>query len=129
MANLRMPNLDKLVHIGDFGQLSTTGIYFLIHEGVVVYVGQSRNIRSRIGQHISEGAKVFDSIAHVPCAASALAGLETKYIEKLMPKYNKVGNSLRKLGIESPSGGRLIGVERKIRLPRMNVRRTITVLA
>ena len=131
MANLLMPDLDKVVHVGDFSQMAVTGIYFLIHEGVVVYVGQARNIRSRVGQHLSEGAKEFNSVAYVRCKLSSLDCLERGYIERLLPKYNQCSQSkaLRQLGIESPTGGRLVAVEKRIRIPRAKAHRTISVLA
>lgn len=54
MADLRMPDMDKIVHIPVLKELSRTGVYFLLFEEVVVYVGKAKNIRTRIGSHISD---------------------------------------------------------------------------
>jgi hypothetical protein len=61
------------------------GVYFLIDKDEVVYVGQSVNIYSRIGQH---SYKKFDRYAFIPCEASSLNTLESLYIHFLQPKLN-----------------------------------------
>lgn len=66
------------------GRLS--GVYFLIHEGEVVYVGRSENILGRIAAHISEGEKEFDSFTYLPAGPIR----EGHYIKLLNPKYNKM---------------------------------------
>lgn len=130
MAPLLMPDLSKVVHFGSISRLSCCGIYFLLSQEVVVYVGQAKSIRARVGTHIMEGLKEFDSVAFVPCKPEKLYELERRYIEKLMPKYNQcqMSKSLRQLGVESSSGGRLVGTTMKRRLPRSNIRRTVNVL-
>ncbi|HCR1527294.1 GIY-YIG nuclease family protein [Morganella morganii] len=62
-----------------------TGIYFLLDGDDVVYVGQSRNVYSRISSH---PAKNFNRYAFVPCAVEALDKLESLYIHLLRPKLN-----------------------------------------
>lgn len=62
------------------------GVYFLKKEGVVVYIGESDNILRRIGQHISDGKKDFDSFEVYPTADRKR--LEAFLIKTLRPKYN-----------------------------------------
>lgn len=64
------------------------GVYFLLHNEEVVYVGQSVQPTVRIGQHLSEGKKVFTDafVQHVPEAA--LDQVETMFIQMMKPKYN-----------------------------------------
>lgn len=64
------------------------GIYFLINDYEVVYVGQSTNIASRIVYHVAEGRKIFDSYSYVECEKSILDDMESLYIDKYIPKYN-----------------------------------------
>lgn len=66
------------------------GIYFLISKGNVVYVGQSLCIYARIGTHLTEKSKQFDSWSWIPCDASLLDSLEEEYILKFNPIYNKI---------------------------------------
>ena len=63
------------------------GIYFLIYNGNVVYVGQSIHIWSRISQHIS-ASKIFDRVAFIPCDQKHLDLLESLYIHFLRPELN-----------------------------------------
>jgi hypothetical protein len=61
------------------------GVYFLVQDKEVVYVGQSVNVYSRISQHRD---KKFDKYAFVPCEAQVLDKLESLYIHVLRPKLN-----------------------------------------
>lgn len=63
------------------------GIYFLMNKGVVIYVGQSHNIKQRMLQHYKE--KIFDAIFYFECDESQLTELEAKYIDEFNPSYNK----------------------------------------
>lgn len=62
------------------------GVYFLIHEKKVVYVGQSINVFSRIFTHTQ--SKEFDSYVFVPCDKDMLDKLESLYIHFLSPPLN-----------------------------------------
>lgn len=62
------------------------GVYFLIDQNEIVYVGQSVNIYSRITQHAVD--KIFDRYAFVPCLKEHLDKLESLYIHFLQPKLN-----------------------------------------
>ena len=59
------------------------GVYFLLLEGEVVYVGQSVNVPGRVRDH--RHAKVFDSYAYIPCKEESLDVLESLYIHYLQP--------------------------------------------
>lgn len=63
----------------------SSGVYFLIDEDKIVYVGQSVNIYARIPQHHE---KKFDRYAYVPCKPRLLNILESLYIHCLQPKLN-----------------------------------------
>jgi len=63
----------------------SSGIYFLVQDQEVVYVGQSVNIYSRIAQHPD---KKFQKYAFVPCEVELLDKLESLYIHTLKPRLN-----------------------------------------
>lgn len=63
-------------------------VYFLYHEGTVVYVGQSRTLKWRIDCHMAEAVKEFDAVAFIRCTIDQLLSIEGQYIRKLAPRYN-----------------------------------------
>ena len=63
-------------------------IYFLIDGEEVVYVGQSSIGLQRPYSHSD---KIFNRIAILRCDSKELDELESKYIRKYSPKYNKQG--------------------------------------
>ena len=65
----------------------TTGVYFLIHQDRVIYVGQSVAILARIEAHRID--KTFDRVAYIPCAKELLNALESLYIHTLRPRLNQ----------------------------------------
>lgn len=62
-----------------------SGVYFLIRQGRVIYVGQAVNVYVRISQH---GHKRFDSYAYLPCPVDMMDKLESLYIHLLRPELN-----------------------------------------
>lgn len=62
------------------------GIYLLKRKNKVVYVGQSKNVHRRIGQHKD---KTFDSYEIIECSESLLNCTEEFYILSHNPIYNK----------------------------------------
>lgn len=68
------------------------GVYFLIRDGEVVYVGQSVNVLGRLTTHAAKGKK-FDAVSVIKCsgkdAAKKAALLEAQYIMALMPEENQ----------------------------------------
>jgi len=61
------------------------GVYFLVHEGAVIYVGQSVNVYARVYTHKQEGHKLFSSFAFITCEKEELDILESLYIHALCP--------------------------------------------
>ena len=70
------------------------GVYFLIKNKRVVYVGQSISVWNRISIHAGEG-KSFDRAAFIACEKKHLDILEALYIHVFRPSLN---------GNVSPSG-------------------------
>jgi hypothetical protein len=66
------------------------GVYFLLAQGSIVYVGQSKNVLGRIAAHRSEREKCFDRVFVIECRPAELDHLEALYIEKFAPVYNAV---------------------------------------
>lgn len=66
---------------------SITGVYFLIAEGRVVYVGQAVCVFSRVAQHAKTKGS-FDSVSFIECDACDLDVIESYWIHKLQPAWN-----------------------------------------
>lgn len=64
------------------------GIYFLVRDGKVIYVGQSRDIVFRVATHRKDGKYKFDFAMHVDCPPEMLNAAETWFILKLSPQRN-----------------------------------------
>lgn len=65
-------------------------IYFLLDNAEVVYVGQTTNGVGRPFQHAND--KTFDSVKIIPCPKEKLDEMESVYITKYTPKYNRILN-------------------------------------
>jgi len=61
------------------------GVYFLVKDNRVVYVGQSVHISARLADHSK--TKDFDSYAFIRCGKEKLDMLESLYIHALSPEY------------------------------------------
>jgi hypothetical protein len=68
-----------------------SGIYYLIKDNVIVYVGQSTNVIARIAAHLAVREKVFDSYSFVQIPAEELNHMEAKEIIRHRPIYNVGG--------------------------------------
>ncbi len=66
----------------------SVGVYFLIHKDSIVYVGQSKNVFSRVATHANEGVKVFDRWCYIECEEGQLDLVESLYIHTIRPKMN-----------------------------------------
>ena len=62
------------------------GVYFLYDEGELVYIGTSNNLYQRIGEHIADDKKKFDSFELYP--TTDRLRLEGFLIDAFKPKYN-----------------------------------------
>jgi hypothetical protein len=78
----------------------SSGVYFLIKDDCVVYVGQSVNIFGRIASHVQY--KDFDSYAYVICPKDKLDVLESLYIHTLSPPLQ--GKNSHGTGYSAPIG-------------------------
>lgn len=90
----RLPNklkpyvLDKhkhLLRIADFSA-QHPGVYFLCNGAECVYVGQSKCVAKRIGQHL--GGKHFKAAYYIQVPEEDLNKVELQYIAYLRPIYN-----------------------------------------
>lgn len=70
-------------------------IYFLLRNSEIIYIGISSNILSRIAQH---GNKNFDNIKLLEIFEKNLQ-LESDYILKFKPRYNKIFKSDKVINI------------------------------
>lgn len=77
LANTYIHNSDKFIH----------GVYFLLQEGRIVYVGKTGNIRERLSQH-SNGEKLWSQFFFIQCEEEEIDKLEAHYIAKFRPAYN-----------------------------------------
>lgn len=91
------------------------GVYFLIKDGEVIYVGQSINVQERLSKHVMQG-KVFDQYTIVECDVDELDLIESYYIHLFRPRQNGYRNGeiaspfsyqrlLATLGIKELSNG------------------------
>lgn len=82
--------MDPFIHTGP-------GVYFLVFQGAIVYVGMSLNsVQIRVGQHLRDAlpwseakGKVFDAVAWIACPPEHAPGIEKVYINLLRPQYNE----------------------------------------
>jgi GIY-YIG catalytic domain-containing protein len=68
-----------------------SGIYFLIQNNRIVYVGQSTNVGSRINTHITTNKLSFDAAVWFEVPLNELADVEHFWIWLLRPPYNVGG--------------------------------------
>lgn len=67
------------------------GVYFLLEDAEVVYVGQSINVISRLASHVTEGQKQFNRWTYIEVERANLDHVESFYITLLRPRHNKAG--------------------------------------
>lgn len=81
-----------LANTNRFPEPKQWGVYFLIHQDEIVYVGKTTNLVRRYSTHRSEGRKIFDSFSYIELPSGdeeKLQYVETFYIWKFEPKYNQ----------------------------------------
>ena len=55
----------------------------------MVYIGQTKNIKSRLQAHKEDRSKVFDNVRFIDgVPVDLLDAVEAYYINKVKPKYN-----------------------------------------
>lgn len=67
--------------------LQITGVYFLIRDEAIIYIGQSTDIFARLSKHRRSGRK-FDRYAFIECRPTLLDDLEHYCILKHSPPGN-----------------------------------------
>ena len=64
-----------------------SGIYFLIRNGEIIYIGQSTCVFRRVYDHLW-AKKIFDSFSYIQCEEKMLDKLESLYIHFYQPPEN-----------------------------------------
>ena len=98
IANVK--GLTELTHI-----LYPPGVYFLVDGNEVVYVGQSVNPMSRVGEHLRSKAGKFERVYFVPVPQFMLDAVEGGFIKLLSPKLN---------GNPGPAAGPFVAMAQQI---------------
>jgi hypothetical protein len=95
------------------------GIYFLVMDGELKYVGQSVNVEARVASHRQN--RQFDRWHWIECPCDQLNALERAYIDAYLPPWNMDGRTafLRLYPPKPPT-------EEELRMARM--RRAVAVL-
>jgi len=62
-------------------------------DGIVVYVGESKSVYSRIGAHVKDSKKRFDSVRILPCQEHRRKYWEAVLIDRYQPLFNKTGKN------------------------------------
>lgn len=70
---------------GELGMIC--GVYFLIDESEVTYIGQSKNVVARVGQHMAAG-KRFTEFTYIKCTPENLNIYERRLILLYKPRDN-----------------------------------------
>lgn len=63
------------------------GVYFLVRDNEIVYVGRSVSVIDRLHTHRKDG-KNFNRVFFIECTKEELGELEMHYIRKFKPKLN-----------------------------------------
>jgi excinuclease UvrABC nuclease subunit len=101
------------------------GVYFLVKDDVVLYVGKSVNVDARIAQH--RLSKSFDSYTFIECSEADLDTVERGYIEELNPPLNKKMRQDLKVDYAPPLRTPM-RIYQQIRIAAQKDRRSITSL-
>ena len=62
-------------------------------DGVIVYVGESKNVYSRIGTHVKDSKKRFDTVRILPCQEHRRKYWEAVLIDRYQPLFNSRGKN------------------------------------
>lgn len=87
----------------DVSAVLSAGIYALVREGVVVYIGQSKRMLTRVSSHKSNWGRknqptwlpasvrgvLFDEVHVLPCRVEDLNRLEAALIDLYKPRLNR----------------------------------------
>lgn len=74
----------------DFEDDKISAVYFLWREGVIVYVGKSKDLRYRISTH-KKSDKKFDYFTYIDVEPDKIGEAESYWIYRILPEINIVG--------------------------------------
>lgn len=118
--------VEKLVGVAEI-HVQDAGVYFLVADDVVVYVGQSVAVSRRALEHV--GRFYFDRIFWVKVAVEDLDATESTFIRLFSPRYNirdyDIGRLVcfeKSLGVRTV--GELLGIEKSRLFFTRNVGKT-----
>jgi hypothetical protein len=84
---------EKVCHVSE--HYHPAGIYFLVKDKEIVYVGKAKSIQSRLDSHVKDAGKKFDSFWYFECFDKHWRSyLEAHYINELSPALNVVTPSM-----------------------------------
>lgn len=110
--SLRSERMIAAKAMSNSGSTPASGVYFLVKDDRVVYVGQSGNVYARIAAH--QSSKDFDGWCYTPCEGKKqLDILESLYIHYLQPEQNGrvTGTDQISVPVDLHSILRLVGQE------------------
>lgn len=84
-AHIRALNVENII-ASAIPAKRQSGIYFLILNGAIAYIGQAADVWLRITQHMA--SRRFDAFSWAPCPVSELDRMEAYCIEKFKPLHN-----------------------------------------
>lgn len=90
-AERRKKNVELAIWRGE--EPPACGVYFLMLEGVLVYIGSSTSIKTRVLQHRQNG-RPFDRAYALGAPEGEHKKLELMFIRKMTPKQNRAGLTL-----------------------------------
>lgn len=82
-------SLPEILKISKKTNYIKSGVYFLIYEKEIVYVGSSMNIYARLTAHNNNKNLEFDSYSIIEAPEKDLKELEADYIFWFTPEHNK----------------------------------------
>ena len=71
------------------GPMPASGVYFLMNEGEIAYIGESPNVFMRVGAH-AQGAKRFDGWAYCEVEEEKRYALKQALITVIRPPQNHI---------------------------------------
>ncbi len=84
---MKLLNKEGVLNLQKYNPNRFCGVYFLLHQHDIVYVGSSICVYSRVQEHLK--TKIFDSFVFIHTDKDNRLQIEELYINKFLPKYNK----------------------------------------
>jgi predicted GIY-YIG superfamily endonuclease len=77
--------MESVLNMNEFHEIRS-GIYFLCQDNKVVYIGQSKDVTTRVNGHV--GSKEFDSVTAMLVPEELLDEVEQYWIKRVKPELN-----------------------------------------